>query len=706
MAESAQQGGNVFISYSRVDVAFADQLRKVLLRDFAITIDRESITAGDNWKKRLGTLIRDADTIVFVLSPSSVKSETCAWEVAEAVLLGKRIIPVLCSSLDGAKPPQQLADLDHIFFYAEPTFPGSGFGTGLIRLVDALNTNLDWLREHTRYLRLAKEWEEVGKPSDRRLLSAVDIAQAKAWAGSRPTKAPEVTALQFNFIEASETEDDRRKSAEAQRLREVEFQLDRANRALADAINNDLLFERGGWAPRTRNALWRLAVADEAVKGDYVTILSGSPEETVRAAPGFAQISRALGLLRPSPNEVERLVAAAISALSTSRGFSRDEPVFAEIGALAPKLTGAQAAQALDQVLNEFGKTDDPNALRALAKAIQALPVKLTDAQAVQAVDPIFNQFLETDNILAFQALAEAIQALPVKLTDAQAGQAVDKVLNQIGKTHNVDALATLAQAIQALLVKLADAQTAQALDQVLNKIRKTTDPLAVRVLARAIEALAVKLMTEHAAPALDQVLNEFGKTDDPYALRALAKAIQALPVKLTDAQAGQAVDKVLNKMCENTLDRNLPALEEAIQALAPKLSLEQGAQALDEVLSEIGKTTDRFLLEALAKAIQALPGKLSDAQAARALDPVLVQLGNEANYPNYLGMLAEAIQALPIKPTHAQVAHALYPILHIGQMTNAYALEVFAKAITALAPKLTDVQASQALDPILQQFR
>jgi hypothetical protein len=132
MAESAQQGGklNVFISYSRDDLAFADQLRAFLLRDFAITIDRESITAGDDWKKRLGTLILDADTIVFVLSPSSAKSLICAWEAKEAASLGKRILPVLCIPLGDAVPPPELADLNYTYFYNEPKFPGSGFRHG------------------------------------------------------------------------------------------------------------------------------------------------------------------------------------------------------------------------------------------------------------------------------------------------------------------------------------------------------------------------------------------------------------------------------------------------------------------------------------------------------------------------------------------------------------------------------------------------
>ena len=84
MVLAVDQGGklNVFISYSRDDLAFADQLRVALQGfGFGVTIDRDDITGGDAWKKRLSDLIRDADTVVFVLSPSSANSPTCAWEV-------------------------------------------------------------------------------------------------------------------------------------------------------------------------------------------------------------------------------------------------------------------------------------------------------------------------------------------------------------------------------------------------------------------------------------------------------------------------------------------------------------------------------------------------------------------------------------------------------------------------------------------------
>src|SRR5215831_18795835 len=103
---------HVFISYSRDDLAFADQLAAGLrVGGIDPTIDRQGISGGEDWRRRLGSLIRDAETVVFVLSPSSARSETCSWEVEEAVRLGKRIVPVLCRSIEGTNPPPQLAAL-------------------------------------------------------------------------------------------------------------------------------------------------------------------------------------------------------------------------------------------------------------------------------------------------------------------------------------------------------------------------------------------------------------------------------------------------------------------------------------------------------------------------------------------------------------------------------------------------------------------
>src|SRR5262245_19415488 len=134
----------VFISYSREDLDFADQLDDALNAcGFECLIDRHGISGGEDWKRRLGNLISEADTVVFVLSPNSARSDTCNWEVEETSRLNKRILPIICRPLEGVGPPPRLQKLDYTFFYKEPKVSGSGFGNGLAKLVTALNTDFD-----------------------------------------------------------------------------------------------------------------------------------------------------------------------------------------------------------------------------------------------------------------------------------------------------------------------------------------------------------------------------------------------------------------------------------------------------------------------------------------------------------------------------------------------------------------------------------
>lgn len=211
----------VFVSYSREDLEFADQLvAGLILCGFEPLIDRTGISGGEAWQQRLGNLMREADTVAFVLSRASATSPICGWEVEEAVRLSKRILPVVCGTLEGTSPPSQLQDLNYIFFYRDPETPGSGFGVGLSRLVAALNTDIGWVREHTRLLVRASEWAAGGRPVNR-LLSGNDVADAKAWAASRPKDAPEPTNLHLDFILASEQAEAVRAGTEQKRLAEI-----------------------------------------------------------------------------------------------------------------------------------------------------------------------------------------------------------------------------------------------------------------------------------------------------------------------------------------------------------------------------------------------------------------------------------------------------------------------------------------------------
>ena len=91
----------VFVSYSRADATFADEIEAGLEYDggFDVLLDRNDIHEGEEWKTRLGALIAQADTVVFILSRKSAASPICQWEVEQARGLSKRIIPIQAESL-------------------------------------------------------------------------------------------------------------------------------------------------------------------------------------------------------------------------------------------------------------------------------------------------------------------------------------------------------------------------------------------------------------------------------------------------------------------------------------------------------------------------------------------------------------------------------------------------------------------------------
>jgi hypothetical protein len=696
-----------------------------------------------------------------VLSPSSARSGICAWEVSEAIRLGKRVIPVLCRSLGDAKPPRELADRDYIYFYAEPKFPGSGFGPGLLRLAEALNTDLDWHREHTRYLRLATEWLEVGKPPDRRLLSAADIALAKTWAARRPAKAPELTALQREFISASEAEDVRQaaakaaaeierreaagrvaeeaKKAAAARKRttqvalaglavallaaaaavwsanETKRQLDRANQALAQSIISDVS-NQIPWsgAALPLNALWTLAGSDEAAKADVVGILTTSAGELDRVEGHFAQIFRALGLLRPLHNDV-------LSPLLTRIGqtdSSTDPRVLRErlesaIQALSAKLTETQMKVVLAPVLQRSGHIEDwglesllkvlpvtltePQGNEALAAVLKqnrfgwslaALAPKLTEAQANEAVAPLLKQFDGTYD--STRVAAKAVAALAPKLTVTHANEALAPVLKQIREAHDANELAELASALAALAPKLTEAQANEALAPVLKRVREAELP---GPWGGALVALAPKLTMENANEALTSLLNGIDKTRDP----VLAEALAALPVKLTTVQASQALHSLLVEIQAPTSSSAPPRLTyQAIHALASQLTDEQAEQALDILLPTTGM--DIETVDAQVEAVGALAPKLSEARAKEALRWALGVIG-QTDGPFQVAGLARALKVLPVRLTEEQIQQVLDSMLKlIGKHTDPRLREALAVALRVWAPNLTEMQVRQAL--------
>jgi formylglycine-generating enzyme required for sulfatase activity len=189
----------VFISYSRKDsTAFADELVAGLeLASFAPFLDRHDIAAGEDWETRLGSLISEADTVVYVISPEAVKSERCGWEVTKTLTLSKRLIPIVYKPVSEADIPERLSRLQFIRFDV-----GFGITRPLTELADALRQDIDWIREHTRIADLAARWQARARPSSI-LLRGEDLVAARAWAAKRNQEAPEITESQTAFLNAS-----------------------------------------------------------------------------------------------------------------------------------------------------------------------------------------------------------------------------------------------------------------------------------------------------------------------------------------------------------------------------------------------------------------------------------------------------------------------------------------------------------------------
>lgn len=199
-SNSDRPKARIFISYARRDLEFADRVDKALKEDgFDTLIDRSDIYALEDWWKRIETLITQADTIVFILSPDAVSSDICQKEVNFAASLNKRLAPIVYRRVDDTIIPTELARLNFIFF-DDP----AQFDVSLDRLTEALETDIDWVRKHTEFGEQARRWMIAGRPGPRGiLLRPPALDEAERWIASRPRGAPLPTETTQAFITAS-----------------------------------------------------------------------------------------------------------------------------------------------------------------------------------------------------------------------------------------------------------------------------------------------------------------------------------------------------------------------------------------------------------------------------------------------------------------------------------------------------------------------
>jgi hypothetical protein len=166
----------VFISYSRKDKEFVRRLDEELKRrDRKAWVDFEGIPPGDTWEKTIYGAIESTHTFIFVLTPDSIATEVCGKEIAHAAANNKRLVPIVYRDVAADNVPKSPGELNWIFFRES-----DDFNEAADTLVRALDTDLKWVRAHTRLLTRAIEWDANGR-NNSFVLRGEDLRSAERW---------------------------------------------------------------------------------------------------------------------------------------------------------------------------------------------------------------------------------------------------------------------------------------------------------------------------------------------------------------------------------------------------------------------------------------------------------------------------------------------------------------------------------------------
>ncbi len=184
-----------FISYSRKNKAFVQQLTAAFeAQQRGVWVDWEKIPLGAQWWDEIETGIEESNAFIFVISPDSITSKVCQTELKYAVSHNKRLIPISYQEVS-EKIPAELAQLNWIFFRDQEDFPQS-----FANLLQTLDTDLDFVKTHTRLLVRAKEWQEHDFDNSF-LLHGTDLSVAEQWLDNhRAEQTPEPTHLHTRYI--------------------------------------------------------------------------------------------------------------------------------------------------------------------------------------------------------------------------------------------------------------------------------------------------------------------------------------------------------------------------------------------------------------------------------------------------------------------------------------------------------------------------
>lgn len=185
----------IYLSHSGRDREKLAWLYHVLAEDPDLTVlsPLDEVPPSQERTAQQEMLIRQSDTVLFVLSPNSAGSDACAGQLDLAESLNKRVIPIVIEYVDGPVPAA-VSKLDHIF----ATDRGDS-ADAIASIKAAINSNIGWIREHTRHAERAGRWHAAARP-EAQVLRGSDLQIAETWLVHQPKDTPHPTQEQRRFV--------------------------------------------------------------------------------------------------------------------------------------------------------------------------------------------------------------------------------------------------------------------------------------------------------------------------------------------------------------------------------------------------------------------------------------------------------------------------------------------------------------------------
>lgn len=127
---SSLVGQTVFISYSSVDRAIAEELSQILRRQgVSYFLDQKDVGWGDSVTGKIRDGLADCSALIAVLSPGSIRSQWVPFEIGHAIGCGKVVLPYLTHP--AIEVPGYLRDLHFVVspnqvesYFADPLSKG------------------------------------------------------------------------------------------------------------------------------------------------------------------------------------------------------------------------------------------------------------------------------------------------------------------------------------------------------------------------------------------------------------------------------------------------------------------------------------------------------------------------------------------------------------------------------------------------------